>query len=170
MTDNVPGHGCDDYRGVQGEDPGFSRLLRALCALVGFAGLMLVAPSEGAFATGAGRFAPGSVVVAQGGTIAGNGTGTTGVEANGEVDVYSPGSNGDVAPMASLTQGLSGPFVVVFDLSGDLWAANVNTSTLVGFTRAELGTPHPVPTMTISSATGALDNPYGMAFDRWGNL
>ena len=152
--------------------PAFKKSMRTgvLCAMVGFAGLMLVATSEGASATDLGGFRPGSVVVAQGGTIAGNGTGTTGVEANGEVDVYPPDSNGDVAPVASLTQGLSGPFVVVFDPSGDLWAANVNTSTLVEFTRAQLGTPDPVPAVTISSATGALDNPYGMAFDRRGNL
>ena len=150
----------------------FKRSMRAgaLCALVGLAGFMLVAPSEAASATGVGRFAPGSVVVSQGGTIAGNGTGTTGSEANGELDVYPPDSNGDVAPVASFTQGMSGPFVVVFDPSGDLWAANVNTGTLVEFTRAQLGTPDPVPAVTISSATGALDNPYGMAFDRWGNL
>ena len=152
--------------------PAVRRRMRigALCALIGLAGLTLVAPSEGASATGVGRFRPGSVVVAQGGTIAGNGTGTTGVEADGEVDVYPPGSNGDVAPVASFAQGLSGPFVVVFDPSGDLWAANANTGTLVEFTRAKLGTPDPVPAVTISSTTGALDNPYGMAFDRWGNL
>ena len=87
------------------------------------------------------------------------------VEANGEVNVYPPGSNGDVAPEASFTKGMYGPFTVVFDPSGDLWVANVNTSTLVEITRAQLATPNPVPAVTISSATGALDNPYDMAFD-----
>jgi len=73
-------------------------------------------------------------------------------------------------PEASFTNGMYGPFVVVFDPSGDLWAANVNTSTLVEITRAQLATPNPMPAVTISSATGALGNPYGMAFDPWGNL
>jgi len=145
--------------------------LRALCALVSLAASMLVVPTE-ASATpfGLRPLAPGSVVVAQGGTIAGDSTGTSGVEANGDVDVYPPGSNGDVAPLASFTQGMSGPFVVVFDPSGDLWAANVNTSTLVELTRAQLAMPNPVPAVTITSTSGALADPYGMAFDPWGNL
>ena len=84
--------------------------------------------------------------------------------------MYPPNSNGDVAPEASFTKGMYGPFAVVFDPSGDLWAANINTSTLVEFTRAQLAMPNPVPAVTISAASGALDNPYGMAFDRWGNL
>ena len=86
-----------------------------------------------------------------------NGRGTPGtVEADGAVDVYPPGSNGDVAPVASFTQGMSGPFVVIFDPSGNLWAANVNNNTLVEFSRAELATPNPVPAVTVSSAAGAL--------------
>jgi hypothetical protein len=65
---------------------------------------------------------------------------------------------------------MHGPFVVVFDPSGDLWAANVNTSTLVELTRAELATPDPAPAVTISAGGDALEYPYGMAFDRRGNL
>jgi hypothetical protein len=143
----------------------------ALCALVGLASSVLVAPTEASAARfGVDPFAPGSVVVAQGGTIAGNGTGTTGIAANGNVDVYPPGSNGDVAPLATFTRGMSGPFVVVFDPSGDLWAANVNNGTLIEFTKAQLATPNPWPAVTISSTSGALADPYGMAFDPWGNL
>jgi hypothetical protein len=143
----------------------------ALCAFFGLASPMLVTPTGASAAPFGGvPFVPGSVVVAQGGTIAGNGTGTTGAEANGGVNVYPPNSNGDVAPEASFTNGMYGPFVVVFDPSGDLWAANVNTSTLVEVTRGQLATPNPVPAVTISSATGALEDPYGMAFDPWGNL
>jgi hypothetical protein len=141
----------------------------AVCALVALASSMLVAPTE-ASAGPFGPFAPGSVVVAQGGTIAGTGGSGTGVEANGEVNVYSPNSSGDATPVASVTQGMSGPFVAIFDPSGDLWAANENTSTLVGFTRAQLATPNPMPAVTISSSTGALTYPTGMAFDSWGNL
>ena len=129
---------------------------------------MLVAPTVASAApAGIGPFAPGSVVVSQGGTIAGtgkSGKGTT-VEANGEVTVYPPGANGDVAPQASFTNDMYGPFTVVFDPSGDLWADNVNTSTLVEITRAQLATPNPVPAVIISSA-----NFYDMAFDAQGDL
>lgn len=142
-----------------------------LCALFGLAGPVLAAPAQAS----ASPFGPGSVVVAQGGTVAGDGTGVTGsgVEADGGVNVYSPYSNGNVAPEASFTNGMYGPFVVIFDPSGDMWAANTDTSTLVELRRDQLGTPNPEPAVTISapaSAPHALDNPYGMAFDRWGDL
>jgi secreted PhoX family phosphatase len=63
-----------------------------------------------------------------------------------------------------------GPTTLAFDPAGDLWVANENTSTLVELTRAQLATPNPVPSVTISAAVGALANPFGMAFDRGGNL
>jgi streptogramin lyase len=144
----------------------------ALCALVGLASPVLVAPTVASAAPAhIGPFAPGSVVVSQGGTIAASGKsgkGTT-VEANGEVNVYPPGSNGDVAPQASFTKDMYGPFTVVFDPSGDLWADNINTNTVVEITRAQLATPNPVPAVTISSASG-LTNFYDMAFDAQGDL
>jgi hypothetical protein len=133
---------------------------------------MLVA-STGALAAPSrvGPFAPGSIVVAQGGTLAATGVASgTKVEANGAVDVYPPNSNGDVAPEARLTKGTHGPFVALFDPSGDLWASNVNTGTLVEFTRAELATPNPAPAVTISASGDTLEDPYGMAFDHSGNL
>ncbi len=147
-----------------------SRIMKAgaLCALVGLASPVLVAPTGASAApAGIGPFAPGSVVVSEGGTIAGtgkSGKGTT-VEANGEVNVYPPGANGDVAPEASFTKGMYGPFTVVFDPSGDLWADNINTSTLVEITRAQLAMANPAPAVTISSA-----NLYDMAFDGQGDL
>ena len=131
----------------------------ALCALFCLAGSALVAPTEvSASPFGFNPFPPGSVVVAQGGTIAGNGTGTAGtVSADGYVNVYPPDANGDVAPEASFTRGMYGPFVVVFDPSGDMWAANVDNtsdSTIVEITRAELGAPNPVPAVTITGVRG----------------
>jgi hypothetical protein len=55
----------------------------ALCAFFGLASPMLVTPTGASAAPFGGvPFVPGSVVVAQGGTIAGNGTATTGAEAN----------------------------------------------------------------------------------------
>ncbi len=154
---------------------GKSAKSEALCAVFALAYSMLVSPTEASAAPfGFGPFAPGSVVVAQGGTISGNGTGTAGtVSADGYVNVYPPDANGDVAPEASFTQGMYGPFVVVFDPSGDMWAANVDNtsdSTIVEITRAQLGTPNPVPAVTITGVGDALEYPYGMAFDSWGNL
>ncbi len=120
----------------------------ALCALVGLAVPVVVAPSgASAAAPGVGPFAPGSVVVSEGGTIAAagkTGKGTT-VEENGEVNVYPPGANGDVAPEASFTKGMYGPFTVVFDPTGDLWADNINTSTLVEITRGQMAMADPAP-------------------------
>jgi hypothetical protein len=156
------------------KQPALGRRVGALCALAGLGSPILALPT-GASATAFGPvpFAPGSVVVAQGGTIAGDGVTGTGVEANGALNIYPPDASGDTAPEVSFTNGMNGPFVVVFDPSGDLWAANVNNGTLVEFTRAQLATPNPVPAVTISappSAPQALDDPYGMAFDRSGNL
>jgi sugar lactone lactonase YvrE len=121
---------------------------------------------------GVSPFKAGTVVVSQGGTIfgtGGSGIGTTVVE-NGEVDLYSPTANGDVAPEARFINSMYGPVAMAFDPAGDLWVANENTSTIVELTRAQLATPNPVPSVTISSASAALANPFGMAFDRGGNL
>ncbi len=144
---------------------------RALCALVGLAVSLLVA-ATGASATPLGEspFAPGSVVVTQGGTIFGGTNAGTGVELNGDVDVYPPSSNGDVPPVATLTNAMYGPTTMVFDSGGDLWLANENTSDIFELTKAQLGTPNPEPAVTIFAAAGALANPFGMAFDSSGNL
>jgi secreted PhoX family phosphatase len=90
--------------------------------------------------------------------------------ANGDVDVYPPNANGDVAPEASFTNGMYGPTTMVFDSSGDLWVANENTSDLFEFTKAQLAMRNPVPAVTIFAESGALANPFGMAFDDSGNL
>jgi hypothetical protein len=147
---------------------------RAVWALFALTGSMLVAPGASATPYGRPSFPPGSVVVAEGGTISGNGLGTPGmVSADGYVNVYPPRSSGDVAPQASFTRGMYGPFVAVFDPSGDMWVANVDDtsdSTIVEFTAAQLATPNPAPAVTITGAGDALEYPYGMAFDHWGNL
>ncbi len=132
---------------------------------------MLVTPAEAsAVPFGVRPFAPGSVVVSQGGTIFGGTNTGTGVELNGDVDVYPPNANGDVAPEASFTHGSYGPTTMVFDSSGDLWVGNENTSDLFELTRAQLTTRNPVPNVTIFAESGALANPFGMAFDQSGNL
>ena len=84
--------------------------------------------------------------------------------------MYPPSSNGDMAPGASFTNGSYGPTTMVFDSGGDLWVANENTSDLFELTKAQLGTPDPVPAVTLFAESGALANPFGMAFDSSGNL
>src|SRR5271167_3709579 len=57
-----------------------------LCALVGLAGSVLIPPAAASAASvGSPPFAPGSVVVSQGGTIFGGTNTGSGVELNGEV-------------------------------------------------------------------------------------
>jgi hypothetical protein len=144
----------------------------AVCALLAIASSVVIAPTEASAAPfGFGPFAPGSVVVSQGGAIFGGAISSgTGVAANGEVVVYPPNATGDVAPEASFTNGMYGPTTLAFDPSGDLWVANENTSTLVELTRAQLGMANPAPAVTISAPSGALANPFGLAFDRAGDL
>lgn len=149
-----------------------SQRLGTLCGLLALTGLALTAPTAAWAATSRpGPVAPGSVVVAQGGTIFG-GVVKSGdsLEANGEVDVYPPGANGDVAPVARYVHGIHGPSTIGFDPSGDLWAANTVSSNLVEFTKAQLAMPDPSPAVTISSAGQALVNPYSFAFDRGGDI
>ena len=115
----------------------------ALCALAGLASSCWSRQPKPRPTFGLRPFAPGSVVVSQGGTIFGGTNAGTGVELNGEVDVYPPNANGDVRPEASFTNGSYGPTTMVFDSSGDLWVANENTSDLFEVTRAQLATPRP---------------------------
>jgi sugar lactone lactonase YvrE len=132
---------------------------------------LLVAPATTAAAPDtAGTFAPGTVVVSQGGTIFGGISGGTGVKAHGDVDLYAPNADGDVTPEARFTNSMDGPTTLAFDPGGDLWVANENTSTLIELSQAQLATHNPVPRVTISAADGALANPFGMAFDRAGDL
>ncbi len=149
----------------------WSRKTGALCGLVGLAGAVLVAPTGASAAPwGVGPFAPGSVVVSQGGTIFG-GANTGGLlELNGDVDVYPPNADGDVAPEAGFTHGMYGPTTMIFDPSGNLWVANENTSDLFELTKGQLAQPDPKPAVTIFAEAGALANPFGMAFDSSGDL
>ncbi len=153
----------------------------AVAATVALVALLLViprSPGQKVIIRPAGRpalqapFPAGSVVVAQGGTNYSGGTvaGTT-VNANGYLDVYSPTAVGDAAPLASFTKDMSGPVTLAFDPWGNLWVANANNDTLVEFTKAELARANPVPSVTISEARpGELASPYGMVFDRTGDL
>jgi sugar lactone lactonase YvrE len=143
----------------------------ALCALLGWSTSMLAAPAGASPAPlHVDPTAPGSVVVSQGGTIFGGTNLGTGVELNGDVDVYPPHSNGDVTPEASFTEGMYGPTTMAFDPAGNLWVANENTSDIVELTKDGLASPRSTPAVTIFAESGALANPFGMAFDQSGNL
>jgi hypothetical protein len=119
-------------------------------------------------ATGPG---PGTIFVANAGSVgatnAGPGTGT----GLGSVTLYRPGATGNVRPEARLTVGVNGPGGLTFDSSGNLWVANTTTDTVVEYSKAELGKASPVPTVTISSdSSHDLSVPGGVAFDGSGNL
>jgi len=141
----------------------------ALWALVGLAGSTLVAPAE-ASATGTSPIAPGSVIVSEGGTIFGGTNAGTGVELNGDVNLYGPNATGNVSPEASFTNGAYGPVTMAISPSNDLWVANENTSDLYELTPGPSTTTNPEPAVTIYAENGALANPFGMAFDRSGDL
>ena len=66
---------------------------------------------------------------------------------------------------------LSGPVALAFDQSGDLWVAKYDNSTVVEYTMSDLASGAQVPTVIISAdASGALNSPLGIAFDRSGDL
>jgi secreted PhoX family phosphatase len=122
---------------------------------------------------------PGTIVVAQRGSNyapVGNGGGTAGtargVIAQGEISTYSPDSGGDLVQGISFTRGMNGPVTLALDPIGDLWVANDNNQTLVEYSKSSLlKADDPAPAVVISAASpGELSNPYGMAFDRSGNL
>jgi sugar lactone lactonase YvrE len=89
----------------------------------------------------------------------------------GSVTLYPPGTSGNAHPEAVVTRGIDVPQAIAFDSSGDLWVANSGSSTVVEYDRAMLATASPAPAVTISGgAQQNLDAPYGLAFDRAGNL
>jgi sugar lactone lactonase YvrE len=76
------------------------------------------------------------------------------------------------SPAPSVALSAFGTFAgVVFDASGNLWAANTSANTLVKFTASSLASSGPAaPTVTISSSNSSLRDPFGLAFDKDGNL
>jgi len=66
---------------------------------------------------------------------------------------------------------LVSPTGIAFDGHGNLWVANTAGTTVVRFSPTQLAaTGSPIPTVTLSSSGGSLDNPYALAFDAGGNL
>ena len=90
---------------------------------------------------------------------------------------YAPGTpaSGAQVPIATISSdgsdSLSGPVALAFDQSGDLWVANYDNSTVVEYTMSDLASGSQVPAVTISAdASGVLNSPLGIAFDRSGDL
>jgi sugar lactone lactonase YvrE len=63
------------------------------------------------------------------------------------------------------------PSGLAFDAGGNLWVANIDDSSIVEFTPSQLASSgSPAPAVTITSASGSLDGPIGLAFDASGDL
>jgi sugar lactone lactonase YvrE len=86
------------------------------------------------------------------------------------------GSGPPAATIASTAEGsLNRPASLAFDAAGNLWVGNFGNDTVVRYSVAQLrqalvtqGAASPAPAVTLSST--ALDQPYGLAFDRARNL
>ncbi len=103
---------------------------------------------------------PGTIFVVNGGG-AGGGTGL------GSVTLYPPGATGNARPEAVVAKGMDLPGSLALDSSGDLWVANTG-GTVVEYSKAELASASPAPTVTISSLV--FETPGGLAFDASDNL
>jgi hypothetical protein len=84
---------------------------------------------------------------------------------------FAPGSNGDVAPqrdiMGSLT-GLNLSTGIALDKAGDIWVANLGSSTITEYRPAATG--NALPMLTIEGTGQGQLNPYRLTFDAAGNL
>jgi sugar lactone lactonase YvrE len=86
----------------------------------------------------------------------------------------SPGSLGSSFPanaaIAIGTGAASGPNAIAFDATGNLWATDSDTASVIMFTPEQLaGSGTPTPTVMIDGA-GFLEGAVGLAFDGDGNL
>ena len=102
---------------------------------------------------------PGTIFVANAGAAAQGAQGT----GRGSITLYRPGATGNERPEAVITKGIDGPGGISFDSSGDLWVAN-ESGNVVEYSRADLASASPVPTVTLSFGGG------GLAFDPLGDL
>jgi sugar lactone lactonase YvrE len=82
----------------------------------------------------------------------------------------------NVTLSATTAGSLNGPVALAFDVAGNLWVANADSSglganTLVEFTASQLAASgSPNPAVTLSDTAGSINIPQGLAFDHSGNL
>ncbi|HMG12521.1 MAG TPA: NHL repeat-containing protein [Gemmatimonadaceae bacterium] len=73
--------------------------------------------------------------------------------------------------ISSSATSLASPTGIAFDAGGNLWVGNTGNQTVVSFTPAQLAaTGTPVPHVVLSSNSGSLSIPTGLAFDSDGSL
>jgi hypothetical protein len=96
----------------------------------------------------------------------------TGSGGSGEVDYWPVGSTGDVAPTGVITGpntrlsfGLEG---IVVNSGGEIFVADINTNTILGFPPRSNG--NATPNVTISGPNTGLVEPLGLALDSADNL
>jgi hypothetical protein len=152
-----------------GEAPRRSGLVGSAVLLAGvLAGTGMSVPASAAALTpvepSAAPLVPGTIFVAnaRAAFLGAQGTG------EGSVTAYGQTATGNIRPILVITKGIMGPSGLTFDSSGDLWVANnSNDNNVVEYSKAELSSPSPAPTVTISqSGSGAM----GLAFDPSGDL
>ncbi len=94
------------------------------------------------------------------------------------VDVFSPSElaagGANVAPIASISAGFTGPLGIAFDAMGDLFVANNGTTTIFGFKASKLpasGNATLTPDVTLSDdGAGSIQGPWALVFDQRGDL
>jgi sugar lactone lactonase YvrE len=94
-----------------------------------------------------------------------------GSPAVGSVLYYPVGSNGDVAPSGAISGSnthLAGANGIVVDSGGEIYVANSDTNTIVGFAPGSNG--NITPNVLISGSNTGLATPIGLALDSDGNL
>jgi sugar lactone lactonase YvrE len=83
-------------------------------------------------------------------------------------------ATGAPTPTVTLTasaNSIFGPHMIAFDATGDLWIANEFSTSVVAFSPGQLATSgSPTPIVTLSSNSGSLNIPFGLAFDGSGDL
>ncbi len=94
---------------------------------------------------------------------------------DGSITVYSAGSNGDIAPIATITGDKTGLFYqsgIAIDASRDIYAAGIESNNAgVGISIFRAGSHGNVaPDETIVGTDTGLNGPDGFAFDSVGNL
>ena len=94
----------------------------------------------------------------------------------GSITAYAPGSNGNVAPIAAISDRsnmIEMPYGIALDSKANIYVANyeggpARTGTITVYPAGSDGDT--TPTATLSGPRTGLDNPFGIALDSSGNI